>query len=135
LAGRITSAFARLRRDKPGAPLFCPRLSNNQPVGQVQGYCRTQFFIKNQGGQPFSVRKSGHTYCILLTTKMNNYQNSQPVIKLPINGEGEVNPLIAKLRRKLGLTYIVDNPFQVPVALSTAARESATAKKAKNKSI
>jgi len=62
---------------------------------------------------------------------MNNHQNIQPEIKLPINGESEVNPLIAKLRRKLGLTYIVDNPFQVPVAHSTASRETAAVKKAK----
>lgn len=62
---------------------------------------------------------------------MNNHQNIQPEIKLPINGERYVNPLVAKLRRKLGLTYIVDNPFQVPVAQSAASREDEAAKKAR----
>jgi hypothetical protein len=61
---------------------------------------------------------------------MNNHQNIHPEIKLPINGERGVNPLIAKLRHKLGLTYIVDNPFQVPVAQSAIPRGSDTAKKA-----
>ena len=62
---------------------------------------------------------------------MNNHQNIRPEIKPFINGEREVNPLVAKLRRKLGLTYIVDNPFQVPVAQSAASREDEAAKKAK----
>jgi phosphoenolpyruvate synthase/pyruvate phosphate dikinase len=62
---------------------------------------------------------------------MNNHQNSQPEIKPHINGEGGVNPLIAKLRRKLGLTYVVSNPFRVPVAQSAIALEGDVAKRAK----
>ena len=62
---------------------------------------------------------------------MNNRQNMQQIIRPQINGEREVNPLIAKLRRKLGLTYIVDNPFQVPVAQSTTTRETSAPKKVK----
>jgi hypothetical protein len=62
---------------------------------------------------------------------MNNRQNMHPIIRPRINGEREANPLIAKLRRKLGLTYIVDNPFSVPVAQSAAGREDETAKRAK----
>jgi hypothetical protein len=61
---------------------------------------------------------------------MNNRQNMPSEIKPLINGDRGVNPLIAKLRRKLGLTYIVDNPFQVPVAQSAASRGSDTARKA-----
>jgi hypothetical protein len=57
---------------------------------------------------------------------MNNRQNIQP----EINGERGVSPLIAKIRRKLGLTYIVDNPFQVPVAQSATVRGTDAAKKA-----
>lgn len=62
---------------------------------------------------------------------MNNRQNMHPINRPRIDDDREVNPLIAKLRRKLGLTYIVDNPFQVPVAQSTAARDADAAKKAK----
>ena len=62
---------------------------------------------------------------------MSNRQIIQPDVKPLINGERGVNPLIARLRRKLGLTYIVDNPFQVPVAQSTAAKDSKAGKKAK----
>jgi hypothetical protein len=62
---------------------------------------------------------------------MNNRQNMHPITRPQINGEHEVNPLIAKLRRKLGLTYIVDNPFQVPVAQSAATQEDGAAKRAK----
>ena len=66
---------------------------------------------------------------------MNNRQNIHPEIHPPINGDRGVNPLITKLRRKLGLTYIVDNPFQVPVAQSTAAREIRATKRPRKSSI
>ncbi len=62
---------------------------------------------------------------------MNNRQIINPEIKPPSNGDRGVNPLIAKLRRKLGLTYIVDNPFQVPVAQSAPAKEVDAANKTK----
>jgi hypothetical protein len=67
--------------------------------------------------------------------KMNNRQNMHPIGRPEIEDERKVNPLIAKLRRKLGLTYIVDNPFQVPVAQSTAAGDADASKKAKKSSI
>ena len=59
----------------------------------------------------------------------------QPEIRPPINGGRVVNPLITKLRRKLGLTYIVDNPFRVPVAQSAIGMEGDDAKRAKKQSI
>ena len=62
---------------------------------------------------------------------MNNRQIINPEITPPINGDRRINPLIAKLRRKLGLTYIVDNPFEIPVAQSAEPREAEAAKKAK----
>jgi len=62
---------------------------------------------------------------------MSNRQNIHPEIKPLINGDRGVNPLVAKLRRKLGLTYIVDNPFQVPVGQSAIAPEPDAAKKGK----
>ena len=60
---------------------------------------------------------------------MNNRQNINPAIRPPINGERGINPLIAKLRRKLGLTYIASNPFRVQVAQSAVAGDGETAKK------
>jgi len=66
---------------------------------------------------------------------MSNRQIINPDIKPPINGDRKVNPLITKLRRKLGLTYIVDNPFQVPVAQSAAPKATASAPKAKKPSL
>jgi len=62
---------------------------------------------------------------------MNNRQNMHPINRPRYDDEREINPLIAKLRRKLGLTYIVDNPFQVPVAQSADAPDAEAAKKAK----
>lgn len=62
---------------------------------------------------------------------MNNRQIINPDINPSINGERGVNPLIAKLRRKLGLTYIVDNPFPVPVAQSASAKDADSANKTK----
>jgi len=62
---------------------------------------------------------------------MSNRQIIQPDIEPTVNGERGIHPLIARIRRKLGLTYIVDNPFQVPVAQSTAADDSAAEKKSK----
>lgn len=66
---------------------------------------------------------------------MSNRQIINPDITPPTNGERGVNPMITKLRRKLGLTYIVDNPFPVPVAQSTAAKENAAAKRTRKQSI
>ncbi len=66
---------------------------------------------------------------------MNNRQIINPDIKPLINGERGVNPFVAKLRRKLGLTYIVDNPFEIPVGQSAAAREAEAAKKTKKQTL
>ncbi|MGO9480064.1 MAG: hypothetical protein ACLP7I_19260 [Limisphaerales bacterium] len=45
--------------------------------------------------------------------KMNGNQIIRPDIKPPDNGS---HPVLGKLRRKLGLTYVLSNPFKVPVA-------------------
>jgi len=60
---------------------------------------------------------------------MNNRQNSNPAIRPLIDDERGIHPLIAKLRRKLGLTYIVSNPFRVPVAQSANTEENEAARK------
>jgi hypothetical protein len=66
---------------------------------------------------------------------MNCNQNIiRPDINAPVNG----NHGVGKLRRKLGLTFVLSNPFKVPVSHSpipSAAPETAPAKKAEKKSI
>jgi hypothetical protein len=58
---------------------------------------------------------------------MNCNQNIiRPDINPPVNG----NHGIGKARRKLGLTFVLSNPFKVPVSQSAAP-----AKKAEKKSV
>jgi len=65
---------------------------------------------------------------------MNCNQIIRPDINPPVNGNhGHAG--IGKLRRKLGLTFVLSNPFKVPVAQSPAARENGNAKKSRTKSI
>jgi hypothetical protein len=69
-----------------------------------------------------------HAYCIPLDTKMNcNQSIIRPDVNPPANG----NHGLGKIRRKLGLTFVLSNPFRVPVAQSPAAPETASAKKTK----
>jgi hypothetical protein len=69
---------------------------------------------------------------------MNCNQNIiRPEINPPVNGNGG-HPGLVKIRRKLGLTFVLSNPFRVPVAQSPArpdAPEEDAAKKAKPESI
>ena len=69
---------------------------------------------------------------------MNCNQNIiRPEINPPLNGNGG-HPGLVKIRRKLGLTFVLSNPFRVPVAQSPAAptaSEADAAKKAKQGSI
>ncbi len=63
--------------------------------------------------------------------KMNGNQIISPEIKRPIDGH---SPFLGKLRRKLGWTYVLSNPFKVPVIQTPAvqaAPEANSAKKAK----
>lgn len=66
---------------------------------------------------------------------MNANQVIRPEIEPIINGG---HPGLVKIRRKLGLTFVLSNPFRVPVAQSSAAPaapEADAAKKAKQGSI
>jgi hypothetical protein len=63
---------------------------------------------------------------------MNNQQAIQPEIAPLIEGDRGGNAILSKLRRKLGLTYIVSNPFRVPVGQSMPSTpESSPARKSK----
>jgi hypothetical protein len=66
---------------------------------------------------------------------MNGNQVIRPEIKPPVNGGygGQSRP--AKISRKLGLIFVLSNPFRVPVAQPCAAPEADAAKKAKPESI
>jgi len=70
---------------------------------------------------------------------MNCNQNIiRPDINLPVNGNKDGQPGFGKLRRKLGLTFVLSNPFKVPVSqapIPAAAPEAAPAKTAEKKSI
>jgi hypothetical protein len=62
---------------------------------------------------------------------MNGNQIISPEIRPPVNGS---HPVLGKLRRKLGWTYVLSNPFKVPVTqvpAAQAAPEADSAKKAK----
>jgi hypothetical protein len=66
---------------------------------------------------------------------MNGNQIIRPEIMPPVNGGqgGQTGP--AKIRRKLGLTFVLSNPFQVPVTQSPAAPEDKAVRKMKKESI
>ncbi len=63
---------------------------------------------------------------------MNCNQIRPETTEPTVNGENGGNPVIGKLRRKLGLTFVLSNPFKVPVAqLPARPEETSPAKKAK----
>ncbi|MGO9587734.1 MAG: hypothetical protein ACLP2Y_16230 [Limisphaerales bacterium] len=69
---------------------------------------------------------------------MNGNQVIRPEIKPPINGERSGQPGLVKIRRKLGLTFVLSNPFRVTVAQSPArpdAPEDEAVRKMKKESI
>jgi hypothetical protein len=69
---------------------------------------------------------------------MNGNQVIRPEIKPPVNGEHGGPPGLVKIRRKLGLTFVLSNPFRVPVTQSPAppaVPEADPAKKMKPESI
>jgi hypothetical protein len=67
---------------------------------------------------------------------MNCNQVIRPEIEPPVNGERGGQPGLVKIRRKLGLTFVLSNPFRVPVAQPPArpdAPEEEAAKSARKK--
>jgi hypothetical protein len=65
---------------------------------------------------------------------MNANQVIRPEIEPIVNGGQSGQTGSAKIRRKLGLTFVLSNPFRVPVVQSPArpdAPEADAAKKAK----
>ena len=51
--------------------------------------------------------------------KMNCNQVIRPEIEPIVNGGNGGQPGLAKIRRKLGLRFVLSNPFQVPVVQSS----------------
>jgi hypothetical protein len=76
-----------------------------------------------------------HVYCIPQQSEMSANQVIRPEIMPPVNGGHGGNPVIGKLRRKLGLTFVLSNPFRVPVTQSPAAPEDEAVRKMKKESI
>ena len=69
---------------------------------------------------------------------MNANQVIRPEIEPIINGGHGGHPDLVKIRRKLGLTFVLSDPFRVPVAQSSArpdAPEDETVCKMKKESI
>ena len=66
---------------------------------------------------------------------MNCNQVIRPEIEPIDNGRHGGHPGLAKIRRRLGLTFVLSNPFRVPVAQPRGAPEADAAKTAKQKSI
>ena len=66
---------------------------------------------------------------------MNCNQVIRPEIEPTKNGGHDGHPGLAKIRRKLGLTFVLSNPFRVPVGQPQAVPEVGAAKTAKPESI
>jgi len=66
---------------------------------------------------------------------MNCNQIIRPEIEPNKDGGQGGQPGLVKIRRKLGLTFVLSNPFRVPVAQQRATPEADAAKKAKPESI
>jgi hypothetical protein len=90
---------------------------------------------KTAGKRKFS-QEDRHAFCIPLHPKMNGNQVIRPEIEPIVNGGQGGNPNLVKIRRKLGLTYVLSNPFRVSVTQPPArpdASEKEAAKTAKKK--
>lgn len=69
---------------------------------------------------------------------MNCNQVIRPEIEPIVNGGHGGQPGLEKIRRKLGLTFVLSNPFRVPVVQSRArpdAPEDEAVRKMKKESI
>lgn len=75
------------------------------------------------------------TLIAYLRTQMNCNQVIRPEIEPTKNGGHNGHPGLAKIRRKLGLTFVLSNPFRVPVAQPHTAPEAGAAKTAKQELI
>jgi hypothetical protein len=124
-------------------PRLCPRLSNKQPVltggGAIAGH---SFLLKTAclatATAPWALKFAGrrrHVYCIPQQSKMGANQVIRPEIMPPVNGGQGGNPDIGKIRRKLGLTFVLSNPFRVPVTQSPIEPEDEAVRKMKKESI
>jgi hypothetical protein len=94
---------------------------------------RHRFYEKPPAAANFSKESHRHAYCIP-SHEMNCNQVIRPEIEPTKNGGHNGHPGLAKIRRKLGLTFVLSNPFRVPVAQSPAA-PGAAAQKTKQESI
>ena len=66
---------------------------------------------------------------------MNCNQNMQPAIEAGVIDEPRRGNGLAKIRRKLSLTFVISNPFRVPVAqvsANSAVPQTGSAKKMEN---
>jgi hypothetical protein len=131
-------SFTRLSTPRC-ASLFGPRLSNKQPVWRVvvrlpDTISRVSCHRNDVPGAKFRLQTPArflHTF----TTKMNGNQIIRPEIR-PIVSGGHTG--FAKIRRKFGFTFVLSNPFRVPVTRSPArpdAPEDENVRKVKPKSI
>lgn len=62
---------------------------------------------------------------------MNGNQNIQPGIESGVVGEPQGKNSLVRIRRKLALTFVLSNPFRVPVAQSPATPASPEADSAR----
>ena len=60
---------------------------------------------------------------------MNSNQNMRREIDAPVNGSHGGSP--GFVRRKLGLTFVLSNPFKVPVGQASAVQSAPAAESAK----
>jgi hypothetical protein len=95
---------------------------------------RHRFSEKTPAAANFTTGSQRHAYCIP-SHKMNCNQVIRPEIEPTNNGGHGGQPGLAKIRRRLGLTFVLSNPFRVPVAQPRAAPEADAAKKVKRESI
>ena len=51
---------------------------------------------------------------------MNENQMIQPEIRPPADGNIGINPALIKIRRKVGLTFVLSYPVKVPVGRAEA---------------
>jgi hypothetical protein len=101
-------------------------------AGMVVG---RSLFLENCLRRQIPTGRHRHAFCIPEQSEMNGNQVIRPEIMPPVNGEHGGQPGLVKIRRKLGLTFVLSNPFQVPVAQSPAAPEDEAVRKMKKESI
>jgi hypothetical protein len=63
---------------------------------------------------------------------MNCNRVIRPEIEPNVNGGQGGQPSLVKIRRKLGLTYVLSNPFRVPVTQPPARPDAPEAEAAKS---